>query len=213
MVALALQRDRKSVDGTVTWILASSSPRRAALLAAAGQRFTVEPSRVDEKWESGEPAGAFAARMARVKALEVARRTASRWVLGADTVVVVDDQPLGKPRDAMEAVTMLKTLSGRTHGVITAFALVDPYAHVFAEQIVESHVQFRVIRPREIDAYVRSGEPFDKAGAYAIQGRAAEFVARLDGSLTNVIGLPVEEVEQTLRSAGLWRVPSTRARS
>jgi nucleoside triphosphate pyrophosphatase len=194
----------------MTWILASASTRRSDLLAQAGQRFVVEPSCVEEVVRPGESATTFAARVAREKALEIARGRPGRWVLGADTVVIVDDAPLGKPACADEAIRMLQRLSGRTHQVATAFALVDSRGHVFEEEVVISEVAFRNLQLREIEEYVESGEPYDKAGAYAIQGGAGRFVAELRGSRSNVVGLPMDEVESALRSAGLWRCPQAR---
>jgi septum formation protein len=194
------------------WILASSSPRRRELLAAAGQSFEVLSSRVDEAFREGETAASAATRLATEKALEVASRATGRWVLGADTVVVVDERILGKPVDADEARAMLESLSGREHRVITGFALVDPAGRVAAARAIETLVAFVAIEREAIDAYVRSGEPLDKAGAYAIQGGAAEFVREIRGSWTNVVGLPMDEVEEALRRAGIWRsAPERRA--
>jgi nucleoside triphosphate pyrophosphatase len=189
----------------VTWILASASPRRAQLLAAAGQRFEVDASGVDETPLPGETPLDLAARIARDKALAVARRRRGRWVLAADTIVVVDGVAFGKPRDADEAAAMLERLSGRAHQVATAFALVDPRGRPAFERVVVSEVAFRRIERDEIARYVESREPLDKAGAYAIQGGAAGFVAELRGSLSNVVGLPMEAVEEALRETGLWR--------
>ncbi len=207
MGRLRPQREEIDASAATRWVLASASPRRAALLSAAGQRFEVEPSRVQEAARDGEAAREFAARLAREKALEIAGRRPGRWVLGADTLVIVDGAPLGKPGTASEAATMLRRLSGRVHEVVTAFALVDPARHVFHESAVISEVRFRRLDPAEIDAYVAGGEPLDMAGGYAIQGGAVAFVVELRGSLSNVIGLPMAEVEATLRAAGLWHVP------
>jgi septum formation protein len=196
------------------WILASASPRRRELLAATGQIFDVEPSGVDEGGRrSGESPRAFAVRLAETKAEEVARRHPRRWVLGADTVVVAGDVVLGKPIDSDEARGMLAMLSGREHRVITAFALADPSGRVASSGAVETRVVFRELSSAEIDEYVASGEPADKAGAYAIQGGAAGFVSDLSGSYSNVIGLPLEAVETVLRAAGLWREPTVSRRA
>jgi septum formation protein len=189
----------------MTWILASASARRADLLVQAGQSFRIDPSHVEETVRRGEAATTFAARVAREKALAIARRRPGRWVLGADTIVIVDGDLLGKPLSADEAISMLRRLSGRIHQVATAFALVDPRGGVFEERVVLTQVTFRNLEPREIEEYVASGEPFGKAGAYAIQGGASGFVSDLRGSRSNVVGLPMEEVEAALRSAGLWR--------
>ena len=191
-------------DRSARWVLASASPRRAELLRGAGQRFEVEPSRVDEARRSGEGALDFAGRVAREKATEIAARRPGWWILAADTIVIVDGDPLGKPIDADDAVRMLVRLSGHVHEVATAFVLLDPEARVFVDRTVRTEVLFGSLERTAIDAYVATGEPLDKAGAYAIQGGARSFVADLRGSLSNVIGLPMAEVEQALRSAGLW---------
>jgi nucleoside triphosphate pyrophosphatase len=182
---------------TAAVLLASASPRRRELLAQLGIRFTVVPSAVPEIPEPGEAAEACARRLARAKAAQVARQHPDCLVLGADTVVVVDDALLGKPADREEARRMLRRLSGRTHRVLTAVALIVPPGGV-DEVLAESRVEFRPLTAAEINAYVDGGEPFDKAGAYAIQGGARAFVRRVDGSLSNVIGLPVDEVAALL---------------
>jgi len=186
------------------WILASASPRRADLLERAGQRFEREASAVEESPRAEEGALEFAARLARDKAYDVARRRPGRWVLAADTVVIVDGEPLGKPRDAAHARAMLARLSDRRHEVATAFVLLDSAGRTFAADVVRSGVVFRRLEPADVDSYVRTGEPFDKAGGYAIQGAARAFVREVNGSLTNVVGLPMAEVEAALRAGGLW---------
>ena len=201
MRCLEPQRDHRR---PASWILASGSPRRVDLLRAAGQRFEAEASHADEARRSGEGALHFAARVAEEKAREVAARRPGRWVLGADTVVIVDGEALGKPRDGADAIAMLARLSDRAHEVATAFVLLDPRGATLALRVVRSKVVFRRLGAQEIAAYVATGEPLDKAGAYAIQGGAAAFVVSLHGSLSNVIGLPMDEVEETLRQAGLW---------
>jgi septum formation protein len=200
MGRLGSQRGR----GTKNWILASASARRSELLRAAGQRFECIASGVDETPRQAERACEFALRIARDKAREISGRRPAHWVLAADTIVVVDGESLGKPGDAAEATTMLERLSGRQHDVATAFVLLDDRGEIFVEQVVRTEVVFRTLEKSEIAAYVSSGEPFDKAGAYAIQGGAAEFVVALHGSRSNVIGLPMDEVESALQSAGLW---------
>jgi septum formation protein len=190
--------------GTKNWILASASPRRSELLRAAGQCFECMASGVDETARPAERALDFALRIARNKAREISARRPAHWVLAADTIVVVDGQSLGKPHDAADATTMLKQLSGRHHEVVTAFVLLDDRGEIFAEQVVRTEVVFRPLDESEIATYVSSGEPFDKAGAYAVQGGAAKFVIAVHGSRSNVIGLPMDEVKSALRSAGLW---------
>jgi septum formation protein len=124
-------------------------------------------------------------------------------VLAADTAVTIDDLVLGKPVDRAEAAAMLVRLAGREHRVVTGFALLGPGAALRADGVVESRVRFRPLDPAAIRAYVDTGEPDDKAGAYAIQGRGTGLIASVDGSLTNVMGLPLEEVERALGEAGL----------
>jgi nucleoside triphosphate pyrophosphatase len=186
------------------WILASASPRRADLLERAGQRFDCEASAVEESLRAGEGAVEFAARLAHEKASDVSRRRPGRWVLAADTVVIVDGEPFGKPRDAAHARAMLARLSHRTHEVATAFVLLDCEGRTFATGVVRSEVVFRRLEPKDIDSYLQTGEPFDKAGGYAIQGGARAFVREVNGSFTNVVGLPMAEVEAALRAGGLW---------
>ncbi len=174
------------------------------MLQVAGQRFEVEPSRVEERREPWETPVGFAARVAADKAREVATRRPGRWVLGADTIVVLGGEALGKPRDHEEAAGMLDRLAGRTHEVVTAFALVDPEGRVFAERAVRTAVTFRELSRIEIDVYAATEEPMDKAGAYAIQGAAGAFVSEVHGSWSNVVGLPLEELREVLVEAGLW---------
>lgn len=179
-------------------VLASASPRRRELLAQLGVEFSVVASDVLEAPQLGERPEGFAQRMAREKAADVARRRPGALVLGADTVVVVDDIILGKPAGRDDASRMLEILSGRTHRVLTAVALIDP-ARKIEEIIVQSWVEFRPLAADEIAAYLDSGEPFDKAGAYGVQGLASQFVLAVRGSVSNVIGLPLDEVSDLLR--------------
>ena len=189
--------------GTRKIILASTSPRRKALLAAAGIRFELADSGVAEERNVGEAAGDFALRMAREKALAVSRRADGALVLGADTVVECGGEILGKPRDAADARRMLRALSGRFHTVVTAFALARD-GGVVESRAVPSRVRFRELGDDEIDAYVRGGEPMDKAGAYGIQAEGAGLVVEVEGERDNVMGLPVKEVLAALRrNAGL----------
>ncbi|MFI5398723.1 MAG: Maf family protein [Candidatus Binatia bacterium] len=179
-------------------ILASASPRRRELLAARGFRFEVDPSNLTETPRPGEPPDVFAQRIAAEKAGDVARRHSDTCVLAADTVVVVDGTLFGKPADRGDARRMLQALSGRTHRVLTAVALVEPNGAV-EELLVESQVEFRPLTAAEIEEYLESGEPFDKAGAYAVQGLARKFVVRVRGSHSNVVGLPMEAVTDLLQ--------------
>jgi septum formation protein len=169
-------------------VLASASPRRRQLLAWSGVAVEVRPSHVDETRRPDEPPVAYAARLAEAKA---AAGPADRTVVAADTVVHLDGDVLDKPADRAEARAHLRRLSGRWHDVTTAIAIrSDERLHL---ETVTTRVRFRALTDAEIDAYVATGEADDKAGAYGIQGRAGAFVAALDGSWTNVMGLPVEE--------------------
>lgn len=179
-------------------ILASASPRRRELLAASGYRFEVVPSTVDEILLPGESPALFAQRVAREKACEVAGRRPGTCVLAADTVVVVNGALFGKPADRNHARRMLRALSARVHRVLTAVALIPPTAAP-ESVLVESEVEFRRLTAAEIEAYLDSEEPYDKAGAYAVQGEARKFVASVRGSYSNVIGLPMEAVAELLR--------------
>jgi septum formation protein len=187
-------------------ILASASPRRQELLGLLGLPFEVIPSEVDEAALVGElgeqplPAE-MARRLAEVKAADVAARHPDALVLGADTIVVLGDAILGKPVSPDDARRMLALLSGRTHQVITGVALRGP--GVGATDAVSTDVTFRELTPREIDAYVATGEPMDKAGAYALQGRAAVLIEGIRGDYTNVVGLPIPRLAILLRRHGI----------
>ncbi|MEW6319941.1 MAG: Maf family protein [Acidobacteriota bacterium] len=179
-------------------ILASRSPRRAELLAAAGIPFEMAAADVDERVLPGESPERHVARLAAEKAAVVHARLGRGPVLGADTVVVVDDEILGKPVDASEAAAMLGRLSGRGHDVLTGVCLLAAGGERVAE-VARTRVWFAPMTRAEIEAYVATGEPMDKAGAYAIQGLASRYVERIDGSYTNVVGLPVAVVYRLLR--------------
>jgi septum formation protein len=179
-------------------ILASGSPRRKSLLGAAGVEFEVVESGVDEIRAEHESARDFALRVACDKALSVSRRHAARLVIAADTVVECGGEILEKPVDAGDARRMLRLLSGNTHVVVTAFALAR--AGVVVESAVAtSRVTFRTIAAEEIEAYIETGEPFDKAGAYGIQDAGGGFISTVEGSRDTVMGLPVDEVLRALR--------------
>ena len=181
-------------------VLASASPRRAEILAALGIPFEVEPSRVEETLRPGEDAVSAASRLAREKARGVARPGGAP-VLGADTLVFLGSAILGKPSDEIDARRMLSLLSGRTHSVVTGVALLS--GGVLFEESVISRVRFAALSDEEIAWYAGSGEPRDKAGAYAVQGSGARFVESVEGSASNVIGLPARAVYVLLRQAGL----------
>ena len=170
-------------------ILASASPRREELLQQAGFTFKVTASGVPELRSPGESPIAFVTRLAREKAQDVASKSdASAIVIGADTVVVCDEEVLGKPADAADAKRMLRLLAGRTHQVITGVCVLSGDVVELAAEV--TMVQMQTISAHEIDDYVASGEPMDKAGAYAIQGRAARWIPRIQGCYFNVVGLP-----------------------
>jgi septum formation protein len=186
-------------------VLASASPRRRELLTRAGIRFEVQPSNVPEQALPGEAPAQLARRLASEKAQAVARSLGPappRWVLGADTIVVIDGDVLGKPDDAEHAVVLLRRLVGRRHLVLTAVALVASDTLSLRHTVVESAVTMRAADERELRAYVATGESLDKAGAYAAQGSGRRLIEKIEGSETNVIGLPLEETLALLRAAG-----------
>ena len=184
--------------------LASRSPRRRALLAQIGVAHLVAGADVDESVLPGEPAADYVLRLARDKALAVRARQQALPVLAADTTVVIDGLICGKPRDEAEGTAMLMRLSGRSHQVLTAVALAAGAG--VALRLSASEVRFRSLSRAECLAYWRSGEPHDKAGGYAVQGRAALFIEHLSGSYSGVMGLPLYETAQLLAAAGvpLW---------
>ena len=181
-------------------ILASASPRRRELLAQAGFTFEVRPAHVNEDQKPGEDAIAYVTRLAREKAQAVfdAAGDAGVVVLGADTTVEVDGQILAKPLDAADAERMLRLLSGRTHRVMTGVAVVTKDRAEVAAEV--TGVRFVTLSDVEIAAYVATGEPMDKAGAYAIQGRAGRWIPRVEGCYFNVVGLPLALVTTMLES-------------
>jgi len=185
-----------------TLILASGSPRRRDLLAAAGVAFDVVESGGEEIRRDDESPHAFALRMAREMALRVSARYAETPVLAADTIVVRGGEILGKPADSEDAGRMLRKLSGVTHTVITAFAIARGAA-ILENIAVESRVTFRELSQAEINAYLATAEPYDKAGSYGIQDAGAAFIAHVDGSRDNVMGLPVREVLAALARNGV----------
>jgi septum formation protein len=185
-------------------VLASSSPRRQDLLRDAGFRFEVVAPDVDESARPGEAPGELARRLAAEKAGAVTRRVdASCCVLAADTVVVIDGETIGKPRDEAEAAAMLLRLAGREHRVLTGVALAVPALGRCELRLEESVVRMARVTVEQARAYAATGEPLDKAGAYALQGAGGRFVARVRGSRSNVIGLPLEAVVPLLRELGV----------
>lgn len=184
----------------INLLLASASPRRKALLESCGLSFIVVAGDIDESRRLNEPPNLYAKRMAREKADQLAARYEGQLmhtILAADTIVVIDDDVLGKPQNIQDAKAMLLRLSGRSHLVITAFTLIGPHDFRY-EQDVTTDVLFKALRSDEIDAYLSRSDWKDKAGAYAIQDEAAYMVAAIRGSYTNVVGLPLCEVIEAL---------------
>lgn len=195
-------------------VLASASPRRQELLRAAGIAVTVQPTNLPEVPLEGEAPKAFAERLAREKAWAVFKQRPNDFVLGADTIVVVGKEILGKPTDAADAGRMLKMLSGRSHEVTTAVCLMGPRPAASAEanpgaaakaeslgdiRSETTSVKMNELTDEEIQAYIATGEPMDKAGAYAIQGMASRWIPRIEGDYSNVVGLPIALVYRMLR--------------
>lgn len=187
-------------------ILASASPRRHELLRNAGIPFAVSVADIPEIPLENESPDVFAKRMAREKARTIARKFPDGIVLGADTIVIIEEQILGKPRDQADAARILRLLSGKTHRVTTAVCFCGPQAADRPEneeiQSETTLVTMDEIREQEIQDYIATGEPMDKAGAYAIQGRASRWVRKIEGDYFNVVGLPVALVYRMLRERG-----------
>ena len=195
------QTPSNGVQNSAPLILASASPRRRELLAQAGFSFEVAPAQVPEVRKPGEDPIRFVTRLAREKAEAVALSrsiTPDTIVLGADTIVVVEEEVLGKPQDAADAARMLRMLSGQTHQVITGVCLAKGRERQRAAEV--TFVRFATLSDEEIDAYVATGEPLDKAGAYAIQGRAGRWVPRIHGCYFNVVGLPLALVSSMIEA-------------
>jgi len=189
---------------TAQLYLASQSPRRRQLLEQLGMDYRLLEVEIDESWCAPETARDYVQRLALAKAVQGRaglEQSDSTWVLGADTAVVLDDTILGKPEDEAHALEMLAALSGRAHHVYTGIALVG---HLHYSAVSLSTVCFRTLDVAEQRAYWRTGEPRGKAGGYAVQGFAAAFIERLDGSYSGVMGLPLYETAGLLQAAGLW---------
>lgn len=182
--------------------LASSSPRRQMLLAQIGLPFTVVPSHVPERVPADDPVGGVEA-LALAKAQQVARGLARGLVIGADTVVVLGGEVLGKPASAAQAREMLARLSGATHRVLTGLAVVEAGSGEALVSHEETLVTFRPLSPAEIASYVASGEPMDKAGAYGAQGLGAVLISRVEGCFYNVVGLPLARLAEMLAHWGV----------
>ena len=189
-------------------ILASSSPRRAEILRNAGIAFEIRTTRIDETSLPGEPAQAMVARLAETKARAAAAQIEAGLpeciIVGADTTVEMDGEILGKPRDSAHAREMLAKLSGRTHQVLTGLFLLRLPGGATQTAVENSAVTFAPLGEKEIDAYVSTGEPLGKAGAYAIQGLAGRYISRIEGCYFNVVGLPLARLYALLRELG-WQ--------
>ncbi|NLZ54365.1 MAG: septum formation inhibitor Maf [Thermoanaerobacteraceae bacterium] len=179
-------------------ILASASPRRQQLLSQLGLEFSVEPSCLDENLNIEMDFGSLAAEMAFKKAMAVAKKHNKGLVIGADTIVVLGDRILGKPSTFKEAEEMLNSLSGRWHRVYTGLSLVDAFTKRYISDFEESRVKFKDLSSLEIQNYIKTGEPMDKAGAYGIQGIGALIVEKIEGDYYNIVGLPLFKLNKML---------------
>ena len=184
-------------------ILASKSPRRRYLLEQAGLEFSVIPSNLEENSIPLSSAESFVRRLAEAKAKDISQRFPDHWVIGADTIVFIDNTMLGKPGSQLEARNMLRRLSGKTHQVFTGYCICCGANRRLFSETIKTDVCFKELTESQIDWYINSGEPFDKAGAYAIQGIGTFLVKRINGSYTNVVGLPVCEVLEFLINEGV----------
>ncbi|HIJ56780.1 MAG TPA: septum formation inhibitor Maf [Deltaproteobacteria bacterium] len=193
----------QSIENSKILILASQSPRRKYLLSQAGIQFKVIPSQVDESTVPMTSPESYVKILAERKAQDVARQYPENYVIGADTIVLLDGTILGKPRSRNEARQMLTRLSGETHQVLTGFALCCTARSYRYSDAVKTDVRFKKLAPEEIEWYIHTPEPFDKAGAYAIQGLGTFLVKSINGSYTNVVGLPVCEVIELLLKEGI----------
>ena len=186
-----------------TIILASASPRRKEILEKTGLKFRVVESRCEEKMDTGLKPHDLAKFLSREKAREVARRHAKALVIAADTIVVLRGRIFGKPCDKEQAKEMLRVFSGKTHSVITGFTIIDTASKKELSGSISSKVFFKRLSANEIEAYIRSGEPLDKAGAYGIQGLGAVLIKRIEGDFFNVMGLPLNALAESLKKFGV----------
>lgn len=180
-------------------ILASKSPRRLELLQSCGIKPVVIESEYNEEAQTNETPDEYAKKLSYFKALDVSKKRVNYWVLGADTIVVFGNEILGKPKSQKEAKSMIYKLSGTSHKVITGFTLISPEREKILSFSSSTIVNFRRLSINEIDWYINTDEPYDKAGGYGIQGKAASFVDSIEGSYTNVVGLPLSEVIEIMQ--------------
>ena len=188
-------------------ILASKSPRRRYLLEQAGLEFSVIPSNIDESRMPRSSPEAYVRILSEAKADSVSQKYPEKWVIGADTIVLNNGDILGKPESKEDARTMLQRLSGQTHQVLTGYTIVCKAKNKKFSETVKTDVRFKYLSDEEIDWYIHTGEPFGKAGSYAIQGIGTFLVKSIHGSYTNVVGLPVCEVIEFLIKEGIIRMP------
>jgi septum formation protein len=196
-------------SNNIPLILASQSPRRKYLLEQAGLNFSIIPSNFDEESVTMMEPELYVQTLAKSKAADIARQYPKSWVIGADTIVMIDKNILGKPASRDDARVMLQNLSDRTHQVFTGYAIQCIAENSFFSEAIQTDVCFKKLTDQEIEWYIHTKEPFDKAGAYAIQGLGTFLVKQINGSYTNVVGLPVCEVIEHLLKEGVIRMDRT----
>lgn len=184
-------------------ILASESTRRVDILRTLGISFSIIPPNIDEKRKKDEAPKDFVLRVSFEKASKVGNLFPDKWVIGADTVVVLKNKILGKPKNERDAFNMLKYLSGKWHRVITGYCVLNTSKNITYRDVVETRVYLRDLTDEEITRYIKTSEPFDKAGSYAVQGKGGYMVKEIKGSYANVVGLPICEVAEALLSLGV----------
>jgi len=191
-------------------ILASKSPRRYELLKQVGLDFEVIPSRIEEDFIAEESPEQHVIRLAKAKALEVGSRFPDRWVIAADTIVYIDGSIFGKPENREKALEMLRRLSGQEHWVLTGFSVHHLAKRIGDQEAVQTAVKVKTLNPVEMEWYIQTGEPFDKAGGYAVQGIGSFMIESIRGSYTNVVGLPLCELMQMLERLGALTIADFR---
>ena len=187
-------------------VLASGSRRRSELLEKVGLEFDVIPSRIEEDFIEGEPPEKHVLRLAEAKALNIGNQYPHRWVIAADTIVYIDRTILGKPKDRREAMEMLRRLNGREHQVLTAFSVRHLEKGIEDQEAVQTTVKVKTLTPIEMEWYTNTGEPFDKAGGYGVQGIGSFMIEWIRGSYTNVVGLPLYELMEMLKRLGAVKI-------
>lgn len=185
-------------------ILASKSPRRKQLLEMIGLEFEVAASDINEDLKENLPPDEFVKKLSLLKAEDIAKRFPNSIIISADTVIVLENKTIGKPKDEKHAKEILKNCSGNTHKVLTGFTILDSSNSNVVSKSVETKVTFRKMSDVEIESYIASGEPLDKAGGYAVQGIGSVFVEKIEGDFFNVVGLPVYNVAEELKKFGIY---------